>query len=91
MNEPTAAHIEAGLDRAKHLVKDKQFTLIQALAEATTTAQCQNIQGFKVFRELRSAVTVVLPAGSSLAGFSDTATPEQTLKVLDNAILVVAS
>ena len=56
MTEPTQEHIVAALERAKELVDKNNFDLIRAPAEATTTAQCQGIEGFKVFRDTRKAV-----------------------------------
>lgn len=56
ITEPTPHHIHAALVRAKELVESNNFDLIRALAEATTTAQCQGIEGFKVFRDIRAAV-----------------------------------
>jgi len=56
MSEPTKAHVVAALARAKELVEANHFDLVQALAEATTTGQCQGVAGYKVFRDARAAV-----------------------------------
>jgi len=56
VTEPTKAHVVAALARAKELVDLNHFDLIQALAEATTTEQCQGVAGYKVFRDARAAV-----------------------------------
>ena len=91
MTEPTPEVIVAALERAKELVSSHNFELMAALAEATTTAQCHNVEGFKVFRDIRSAVTDTLPAGVSLPNFSDTASKETVMGKLVEAILVVKS
>lgn len=54
--DPTPEHIKAALTRAKDLVETRNFDLLRALAEATTTAQCEGVQGFKVFRDVRNAI-----------------------------------
>jgi len=46
----------AALARAKHLIDTNHFDLVQALAEATTSEQCQGVAGYKVFRDARKAV-----------------------------------
>lgn len=56
MSDPTPAHIQAALARAKDLVQGEGFDLMRALAEATTTAQCEGVQGFKVFAGVRDAI-----------------------------------
>ena len=56
MTEPTKAHVVAALARAKELIEVNHFDLLQALAEATTTGQCQGVAGYKVFRDARAAV-----------------------------------
>jgi len=60
MSEPTRDHITAALARAKHLIDTNHFDLVQALAEATTTEQCQGVPGYKVFRDSRAAVEALL-------------------------------
>lgn len=67
MTEPTQQHIIDALVRAKELVEHHDFDLIRALAEATTTAQCRGIQGFKVFRETRAAVGNLTAANQKTA------------------------
>ena len=56
MTEPTREHIVTALQRARDLVQRTDFDVMRALAEATTTAQCEGLQGFKVFRDVRAAV-----------------------------------
>lgn len=65
--EPTTQHIVDALKRARGLVDGNNFDLIRALAEATTTAQCQGIHGFKVFRDVRKAVGNLSAANKSSA------------------------
>jgi hypothetical protein len=67
MTEPTRQHIIDALVRAKEMVEQHDVDLIRALAEATTTAQCQGIQGFKVFRETRAAVGNLTAANQTAA------------------------
>jgi len=59
MSEPTRDHVLAALARAKHLIDTNHFNLVQALAEATTSEQCQGVAGYKVFRDARAAVQSV--------------------------------
>lgn len=82
--EPTREHIDAALARAKELVERRGLDLIAALAEATTTAQCQGIQGFKVFRDSRAAVEKA--AGIPLAVFTPTADRKTSVAVLSKAL-----
>ena len=89
-DEPTPEVIAAALVRARELVTAGK-SLETALAEATTTAQCQGFMGFKVYAGARSAVDVVLPQKVSRANFSDTATPDKVTDVLHQAWLVVTS
>lgn len=56
MSDPTPEDIRDALVRAKELMHNNGFDLLRALAEATTTAQCRGIQGFKVFRDVRAAI-----------------------------------
>ena len=90
-NEPTTDNIADALARAKELVKRNHANLIQALAEGTTTAQCQGVQGFKVFRDVRAAVEAVLEKNVSLTTFSDTASEADVITALEQAYLVVKS
>jgi hypothetical protein len=88
--EPTAEVIADALKRAKELIeRDGNIDLIRALAEATTTAQSQGVQGFKVFRDTRAAITKCIPPSSNLVSFNDTATTAQAVKVLNKAIKAV--
>lgn len=76
MTDPTPEQIKAALVRAKELVDNHGWDLIRALAEATTTAQCQGIEGFKVFRDVRAAI----PNCHTITD------PKQASKALDRAI-----
>jgi hypothetical protein len=80
MTDPTPQNIVDALVRAKELVERHDFDLIRALAEATTTAQCQGIHGFKVFRDTRAAVGNLTAANRATA-----------ITALDNAIKKVGS
>lgn len=82
--DPTPEVVGAALARAKELVTAGK-TLETALAEATTHAQCQGFQGFKVYAAARTAVDAVLPKNVSRVNFSDTATPKKVLDVLEQA------
>ena len=88
--DPTLDVIAAALVRAKELVTAGK-SLETALAEATTTAQCQGFMGFKVYAGARRAVDFVLPDKVSRANFSDTATPDKVTDLLHQAWLVVTS
>ena len=88
--DPTPDVIADALRRAQDLIRgDLKIDLIRALAEATTTAQSQGVQGFKVFRDTRAAVGKCIPPSSNLVFFNDTASTEQLLEVLDKAITAV--
>ena len=67
IKEPTPQHIFDALARAKDLVETQDFDLIKALAEATTTAQCQGVHGFRVFRDVRNAVGNLSAANKTAA------------------------
>ena len=58
--EPTKEVIGAALKRAQQLIKDNNMHINEALAAATTSAQCQGFMGFKVFAQTRDAVTSVI-------------------------------
>ena len=88
--DPTPQVIGAALARAKELVT-QGATLETALAQATTHAQCQGFQGFKVYSAARSAVDVVLPTNVSRVNFSDTASRDKVVDMLHQAWLVVTS
>jgi hypothetical protein len=87
--EPTPEIIAGALTNAKTLVTNQHFGLLQALAEATTTEQCRGVEGFKVFRDTRAAVTKVLPPSTTLPAFNDTAATKQVVAVLNKAIKAV--
>ena len=90
--EPTPEIIAAALTNAKRLFSiNEHFTLLRALAEATTTEQCRGVEGFKVFRDVRDAVTKVLPPTTTLPAFNDTAPPRRVVEVLDKAIEAVTA
>lgn len=62
MTEPTKEIVVAALARAKFLMgRNNGWDLIRALAEATTTPQCNGVAGYKVFRDVRAAVAPLLP------------------------------
>lgn len=74
------------------LRKNQGWTLERAIAEATTTAQCQGVQGFRVFSAVRAALR--LSEGLSpeaLAELAQNTTGVKALKLLDQAITVAAS
>jgi len=88
--EPTPAIIVGALTNAKRLMSiNEHFTMLRALAEATTTEQCSGVEGFKVFRDVRIAVTKVLPPTTTLSAFNDTASPGRVAEVLDKAMKAV--
>ena len=82
--DPTPEIVGAALARAKELVTSGA-SLETALAQATTHAQCQGFMGFKVYAAARTAVNAVLPKNVSRVNFSDTATPDKVLNVLEQA------
>jgi len=88
--EPTPDIIAGALTNAKRLfVINEGFTLLRALAEATTTEQSQGVEGFKVYRDVRIAVTNALPPSTTLPAFNDTASSDRVLEVLNKAITAV--
>ena len=90
--EPTPDIIAGALTNAKQLVTiNEHFTLLRALAEATTTEQSRGVEGFKVFRDARAAVTKVLPPTTTLPAFNDTAQRNHVVDVLDKAIKAVSA
>jgi len=92
LDEPTPEIIAGALTNAKRLFTiNEHFTLLRALAEATTTEQCRGIQGFKVFRDVQAAVTKVLPPTTTLPAFNDTAQRDRVVEVLDKAIEAVSA
>jgi hypothetical protein len=91
MSEPTPDIIVVALGLARDLLKrNRDWDLLRALAEATTSAQSSGIEGFKVFRDTRLAVAAVLPAGgdryAQVAAFSSSADHKSAVAVLDKAI-----
>ena len=91
-NEPTSDIIAGALTNAKRLFTiNEHFTLLRALAEATTTEQCRGVEGFKVFRDVRAEVTKVLPPTTTLPAFNDTADRNRVVDVLDKAIAAVTA
>lgn len=84
MAEPSTDTILAALARAKELLKrNRDWDLLRALAEATTTVQCA-MPSYKVFRDVRIAVNrnIAVP----LPDFSETATRPVAIDALDRTI-----
>ena len=91
MSDPTPDIIVAALGLARDLLKrNRDWDLLRALAEATTSAQSSGIEGFKVFRDTRLAVAAVLPKGGDryvrVAEFAATADHKSAVALLDKAI-----
>ena len=85
MSEPTKEIIVAALARAKFLMgRNNGWDLIRALAEATTTPQCSGVAGYKVFRDVRAAVTPLLPV--PLPDYSRMSNRAKAIAVLDKTI-----
>lgn len=85
--EPTPEIIAQTLNRAENLMREHEsFDLMRALAEATTSAQCAGIQGFKVFAALRTTIGEALPGKDhpyvKVANFSSAAQRAEVLDVL---------
>jgi hypothetical protein len=92
MPEPTPTIIATALRNAHGLMKaNDDWDIFRALAQATTTAQCQGVEGFKVFRDTRQALAQVLPKTMTLLKFSETAPRREQLTVLERAAQVVGS
>lgn len=90
--EPTPEIVAEALKRAYDLMGEYEtFDLMRALAEATTTAQCKGIQGFKVFAAVREAVSACLPSGVCLAKFAAESPREAVRNALHSAFLVESS
>lgn len=90
MSDPTPEIIKDALGLALKLFRaNPDWDLLRALAEATTTAQCQGVEGFKVFRDVRKAVEDVAPA--PLPQFASTASRQKVQDVIEQARLVVGS
>jgi hypothetical protein len=70
---------------------NEHWDVLRALAEATTTAQCAGVEGFKVFRDVREAVAGVLPKTTTLNKFAETADRTEQLNAIEQAALVVGS
>lgn len=83
--EPTTEVLVAALSRAKFLMtRNNGFDLIQALAHATTTTQCGGVAGYKVFRDIRAAVTPLAP--EPLPDYSRIANRAAAIALLDKTI-----
>lgn len=90
--QPTPDIIAQALKRAHDLMREYDaFDLMRALAEATTTAQCQGVQGFRVFAAVREAVSDVLPPDTCLAKWAATAPRNTVINTLKSAYLVESS
>lgn len=82
MAEPDT--ILAALARAKDLLKrNRDWDLLRALAEATTTVQCGQ-PSYKVFRDVRAEVSQRISV--PLPDFSDTADRSKAIEALDRTI-----
>jgi hypothetical protein len=89
--EPTPEVIGAALKRAQQLIAEKKLHINEALAAATTSAQCRGFMGFKVFSESRNAVVGILGPDVSYEVFCTEAKPQAQIAALESAYLVVMS
>ena len=87
--EPTPEVIGAALKRAQQLVKEGMH-INEALAAATTSAQCQGYMGFKVFALTRGTVKGVI-GPKVYEDFCTKADVKAQVEALESAYLVVMS
>jgi hypothetical protein len=87
--EPTKQVIGEALKLAKKYVSDGRH-LNEALALATTSAQCQGFMGFKVFAASQAAVKSGI-GDRSLHDFCTKAKPEDQIDALEFAYRLVMS
>ena len=91
MREPTTHDIGEALGRAHTLMqKNQDWDVIRALAESTTTATCNGVEGFRVFAAVRKAVEDTLPKGVTLPDLTKKARREQ-MAAVQQARMVVTS
>lgn len=84
MAEPSTDTILAALARAKDLLKrNREWDLLRALAEATTTVQC-GCPSYRVFRDAR--IEISRNISQPLPDFSQTSTRAGAIDVLDRTI-----
>ena len=84
MPEPSVDTILAALARSKELLKrNRDWDLLKALAEATTTIQCGE-PSYKVFRDVRIEINrnISVP----LPNFSDSVTRPVAIAAIDRTI-----
>jgi hypothetical protein len=88
MSELSRETIVGALTCAQFLLRKHQdWTLERAIAEATTTAQCQGVQGFRVFAGVRAAIRLSEGmSGEALAELAQNSSGTRALKILDDAI-----
>lgn len=84
MSETPVDTLLGALARAKDLLKrNRDWDLLRALAEATTTTQCA-MPGYKVFRDIRNTVAEQIPV--ALPDFNDTSTRSMHIDAIDRTI-----
>lgn len=82
--EPSKDTVLAALARAKDLLKrNREWDVLRALAEATTTTQC-GMPSYLVFRDVRVALGRNISA--PLPDFSETATRAVAIDAIDRTI-----
>jgi hypothetical protein len=86
--EPTPEIVVSALSRAKFLMgRNNGWDLLKALAEATTSTQCGGVAGYKVFRDVRAAVTRLAP--QPLPDYSRMANRAAAIALLEKTIQIV--
>ena len=84
MPEPSVDTILAALARSKELLKrNRDWDLLKALAEATTTIQCGE-PSYKVFRDVR--IEINRNISEPLPNFSDSVTRPVAIAAIDRTI-----
>ncbi len=84
MAEPSVDTILAALARAKELLKrNRDWDLLKAVAEATTTVQC-GMPSYKVFRDVR--IEISRNISESLPDFSNSSTRPVAITAIDRTI-----
>lgn len=84
MAEPTVDTILAALARSKELLKrNRDWDLIKAVAEATTSIQC-GMPSYKVFRDVR--IEISRNISESLPDFSESVTRPVAIAAIDRTI-----
>ena len=84
MAEPSIDTILGALARSKDLLKrNKDWDLLKALAEATTTIQC-GVPSYAVFRDVR--IQISRNISEPLPNFSDSVTRPVAIAAIDRTI-----